>query len=112
MKKSMIALFAGFFLLVGMAIRFILIMITIISSITGYRQECFSSTFYNIKSTAFSNKRDIKEKLQLYYENYYNSDNGRWYNPGPCPGCTAKCEEMNNIGGQRNLPFLDCSRYQ
>jgi hypothetical protein len=33
-------------------------------------------------------------------------------NLGPCPECTANCEEMNNIRGQRNLPLLDCSRYQ
>jgi hypothetical protein len=96
-----------------------------------------SNTFDKIKSIALSNKRDIEENLQLYYENYYYSDigngvgvwenggsqnfasnygggndNGKWYNVGPCPECAAKCEEMNNFRGQYNLPLLDCSRYQ
>ncbi|MCK9565580.1 MAG: hypothetical protein M0Q43_05980 [Methanothrix sp.] len=35
-----------------------------------------SNTFDNIKSIASSNKRDIEESLQLYYENDYYSDIG------------------------------------
>jgi len=96
-----------------------------------------TSTFDNIKSIAISNKLDIEENLQLYYENYYYSDigngvgvwenggsknyasnygdgndNGKWYNVGPCPECAAKCTEMNDFRAQHNLPLLDCSRYQ
>lgn len=96
-----------------------------------------TSTFDNIKSIAISNKLDIEENLQLYYENYYYSDigngigvwenggsknyasnygygndNGKWYNVGPCPECAKKCSEMNDFRAQHNLPLLDCSRYQ